>query len=218
MSLLRLTIVLIMSTIDLIMRTMVGAVGDLIFGQTRGRILTLLYGHPDQTFFIRQISREIDTSIGTVQRELGTLSQIGLIVRSVSGRQVYYKANRNHPVFAEIHSLIAKTVGVFQLLGSALAPFAKRVSLAFVYGSMARQDENAGSDVDLMIVGDVALDEILMQLAPVERVLGRPINPTLYSVNEFKSRLQSGNHFLRSVLSGEKVLLIGDTNELGKVG
>jgi predicted nucleotidyltransferase len=197
---------------------MVGAVGDLIFGQTRGRILTLLYGHPDQTFFIRQISREIDTSIGTVQRELGTLSQIGLIVRSVSGRQVYYKANRNHPVFAEIHSLIAKTVGVFQLLGSALAPFAKRVSLAFVYGSMARQDENAGSDVDLMIVGDVALDEILMQLAPVERVLGRPINPTLYSVNEFKSRLQSGNHFLRSVLSGEKVLLIGDTNELGKVG
>jgi len=69
-----------------------------------------------------------------------------------------------------------------------------------------------------MIVGDVALDEILMQLAPVERVLGRPINPTLYSVNEFKSRLQSGNHFLRSVLSGEKVLLIGDTNELGKVG
>jgi predicted nucleotidyltransferase len=218
MSLLRLTIVLIMSTIDLIMRTMVGAVGDLIFGQTRGRILTLLYGHPDQTFFIRQISREIDTSIGTVQRELGTLSHIGLIVRSVSGRQVYYKANRNHPVFAEIHSLIAKTVGVFQLLGSALAPFAKRVSLAFVYGSMARQDENAGSDVDLMIVGDVALDEILMQLAPVERVLGRPINPTLYSVNEFKSRLQSGNHFLRSVLSGEKVLLIGDTNELGKVG
>jgi predicted nucleotidyltransferase len=200
------------------MSTTVGALGDLIFGQTRGGVLALLYGHPDQRFFVREISRHVGTSAGTVQRELETLSQFGLIGRSVSGRQVYYQANRAHPVFSEIHSLIAKTVGVFQLLGSALAPFAKRVSLAFVYGSMARQDENAGSDVDLMIVGDVTLDEILTQLAPVERAISREINPTVYTANEFKSKLQSGNHFLRSVLSGETVLLIGDKDELGKMG
>lgn len=190
---------------------------DLIFGQTRGRVLALLYGHPDRTFYIRQISRHIGTSVGTVQRELVTLSRFGLVVRSVSGRQVYYQANRDHPVFAELHSLIAKTVGVFQVLGSALAPLAKRLTWAFVYGSMARRDENAGSDVDLMIVGEVTLDEVLAQLAPVERAIGRPINPTLYTANEFRAKLESGNHFLRSVLRGEKVLLVGDLDELGKM-
>jgi predicted nucleotidyltransferase len=200
------------------MSTNVSALGNLFFGQTRGSVLALLYGRPDQTFFVREISRHVGTSAGTVQRELETLSQFGLIGRSVSGRQVYYKANRNHPVFAEVHSLLAKTVGVFQLLASALQPLAKRISLAFVYGSMARRDENAGSDVDLMIVGDVTLDEALAQLAAVEGAIGREINPTVYSPNEFKRRLESGNHFLRSVLRDETVLLIGDLHELGEMG
>ena len=121
-------------------------------------------------------------------------------------------------MFAEVHSLIAKTVGVFQVLGSALAPLAKRISLAFVYGSMARREENADSDVDLMIVGDVTLDEVVAQLATVEGAIGRPINPTVYSTDEFKSKLESGNHFLRSVVRAEKVILIGDLDELGKMG
>jgi predicted nucleotidyltransferase len=167
---------------------------------------------------VREISRRVGTSAGAVQRELETLAQFGLIGRSVSGRQVYYKANRNHPVFAEVHSLVAKTVGVFQVLGSALAPLAKRISLAFVYGSMARQEENADNDVDLMIVGDVTLDEVVAQLATVEGAIGRPINPTVYSTDEFKSKLESGNHFLRSVVRAEKVILIGDLDELGKMG
>jgi len=207
-----------MSTFVLIMSTEVGALGDLIFGQTRGRILALLYGHPDRTFFVRQISRHAGTSPGAVQRELETLSQLGLIGRSASGRQVYYQANRAHPVYAELHSLIAKTVGVFHLLGSALAPLAKRIRLAFVYGSMARRNENAESDVDLMIVGDVTLDEVLAQLAPVEREIGREINPTVYSTEEFRTRLEVGNHFLQSVLRGEKVILLGDLDEFGKMG
>jgi predicted nucleotidyltransferase len=192
--------------------------GDLIFGQTRGRILTLLYGHSDQTFYIRQISREIGASAGAVHRELETLSHFGLIDRLVSGRQVYFKANRNHPVYAELHALIAKTMGVFQLIGLAIAPLAGRISGAFVYGSMARRDEKAESDVDLMVVGEVTLDEVLTQLAPVERAIGRSINPTLYSTKEFKARLKAGNHFLRSVLRGETIFLIGEKDELGKVG
>ena len=213
-----LTFVLILSTIVLIMSTTVGSLGDLVFGQTRGRVLSLLFGRPDQWFFIREISRQVGTSVGTVQRELKTLSQFGLIARSVSGRQVYYRANRAHPVFAELHSLIAKTVGVFQLLGSALAPLGRRVSSAFVYGSMARRDENAKSDVDLMIVGDVTLDEVLALLAPVEEAIGREINPTVYTADEFKSKLQAGNRFLQSVLRGDRAMLVGDEDELGKVG
>lgn len=149
-------------------------------------------------------------SAGPIQRELEILAQAGLIVRSTSGHQVYYKANRNHPVFPELNALVAKTVGVFQLLSSALVPLASRISFAFVYGSVASHTENAGSDVDLMIVGDVTLDEILVQLGPVERLIGRPINPTLYSDNDFKTKIDSGNHFLRSVMRSEKVFLIGE--------
>jgi predicted nucleotidyltransferase len=200
------------------MRTNSGHIGDLLFGQTRGRILRLLFGHPAQTFFVRQIARETVISVGSVQRELETLAQVGLIVRSKSGYQVYYQANRSHPVFAELHSLIAKTVGVFELLRSALAPLAPRISQAFVYGSMARTEETAQSDVDLMIVGEVTLDEVLAQLATVEPTIGRTINPNIYSSKEFKTKLQSGNHFLRSVMRNEKVFLIGAEDDTRKVG
>jgi predicted nucleotidyltransferase len=157
------------------MRTETNALGDLLFGQTRGRILALLYGTPDQAFFTRQIARQVGTSVGTVQRELETLSQIGLIERSATGMQVFYQANRDHPAYAELHSLVAKTAGAFHILRSALAALAKKIAFAFVYGSMARGDENAVSDVDLMVIGDVSLDEMLMQLATAERDLGRSI-------------------------------------------
>jgi predicted nucleotidyltransferase len=200
------------------MRTETNALGDLLFGQTRGRILALLYGTPDQAFFTRQIARQVGTSVGTVQRELETLSQIGLIERSATGMQVFYQANRDHPAYAELHSLVAKTAGAFHILRSALAALAKKIAFAFVYGSMARGDENAVSDVDLMVIGDVSLDEMLMQLATAERDLGRSINPTVFSLKEFKSKLKAGNHFLKSVMRGEKVLLIGDENDLGKMG
>jgi uncharacterized protein len=196
------------------MRTEADTLGNLLFGQTRGRILALLYGMPDQAFFTRQIARQVGTSVGTVQRELETLSQIGLIERSATGMQVFYQANRDHPAYAELRSLIAKTAGTFHLLRSALAPLVKKIAFAFVYGSMARGDENGASDVDLMVIGDVSLDEILTQLTPAERELGRAINPTVFSLKEFKSKLKEGNHFLRSVMRGKKVLLAGDHPEL----
>jgi predicted nucleotidyltransferase len=200
------------------MRTAADTLGDLLFGQTRGRILALLYGMPDQSFFTRQIARQVSTSVGTVQRELETLSQIGLIERSATGMQVFYQANRDHPAYAELHSLIAKTAGAFHIIRSALAPLAKRIAFAFVYGSMARGDENAGSDVDLMVIGDVSLDEILTQMAPADRDLGRSIDPTVFSLKEFKSKLKDGNHFLKSVMRADKVLLVGNEDELGKMG
>lgn len=199
------------------MRTSARTLGDLLFGQTRGRVLTLLYGIPDQSFFVRQIARRIATSVGSVQRELETLSEFGLIVRSSLGMQVFYQANRHHPVFKEMHSLVAKTSGIFFLLRSALALVEEQVSFAFVYGSMARGEENAESDVDLMIIGDIELDKILTQLSPAERDLGRPINPTVYSLKEFKSKLRKGNHFLKSVVRGKNVFLIGDEDEFAKM-
>jgi predicted nucleotidyltransferase len=200
------------------MRTGAKTLGHLLFGQTRGRVLALLYGVPDEVFFLRQIARQIGTSVGSVQRELETLTGFGLLNRTVLGRQVFYQANRDHPVFVELHSLVAKTSGIFYLLRSALAPLAKEILFAFVFGSMARGEEDAGSDVDLMVIGDATLDEILTRLTSAESDLGRPINPTVYSLREFKSKLRAGNHFLRSVMRQKNVLLIGDENEFRKMG
>jgi predicted nucleotidyltransferase len=180
--------------------------------------MALLYGHADRSFYTRQIAREVDASVGAVQRELENLSKVGLIIRNSLGSQVFYQANRDAPIFREMQTLVNKTVGIFSLLRSALHPLANRVSVAFVYRSVAREEETAKSDVDLMVVGKATLDEVLSRLSPVEKRIGRPINPTVYSAAEFKSKLASANHFLTAVLKGQKVFLLGDEHELRKVG
>jgi hypothetical protein len=125
----------------------------------------LLYGRADQSFYTRQIAREVDASVGAVQRELENLSNVGLIIRSSVGSQVFYQANRHAPIFREMQALVNKTVGIFSVLRSALHPLAQRVLVAFVYGSVAREEETAQSDVDLMVVGKATLDEILSRLS-----------------------------------------------------
>jgi predicted nucleotidyltransferase len=200
------------------MSTPNSGLADLLFGRIRGAILALLYGRSDQSFYTRQIAREVKASIGTVQRELENLSKVGLIARNSLGNQVFYQANRAAPIFQEMRALVNKTIGVFSVLRSELQVLSKRIIVAFVYGSVAREEETAQSDIDLMIVGDATLDEVLSRLSAVEKAIGRPINPTVYSIAEFESKLASGNHFLSSVLKGRKVFLLGDEDELRKVG
>ena len=200
------------------MRTDASFLGEVLFGQTRGDILALLYSRPDESFYVRQLARQLSTSVGAVQRELATLSRVGLISRSRLGSQVFYQANRDSPVFAEMRELLAKTVGIFHALRAALEPLAKQIAVAFVYGSIARREEKAGSDVDLMIVGKVSLDEVLEQLSNEKASLGRSVNPTVYSVPEYKSKVASENHFLNAVIRGQKVFLFGDEDELRKMG
>jgi len=191
---------------------------DLLFGRTRGAVLALLYGRADQSFYTREIAREVDASVGAVQRELENLSKVGLILRKSVGSQVYYQANRETPIFPEMRALIDKTIGIFGVLRSALRPLSKQIIAAFVYGSVAREQETAQSDVDLMVVGKATLDQVLSRVATTEKALGRSINPTVYSVAEFKSKLAMENHFLTSVLNGRKVFLLGDEDELRKMG
>jgi len=191
---------------------------DLLFGRTRGAVLALLYGRADESFYTREIARQVGASVGAIQRELENLSKVGLILRKSVGNQVFYQANRDMPIFPEMRGLINKTMGIFGILGSALRPLSKQIVAAFVYGSVARKQETAQSDVDLMVVGKVTLDEVLSRLSTVEKGIGRSINPTVYSVAEFKSKFASGNHFLTSVLKGQKVFLLGDEDELRKMG
>ncbi len=199
-----------MSTIVLVMSTEGTALGNLLFGQTRGRILGVLFGFPDEAFFVRQIARSIDVSTGAVQRELKTLADAGLILRTKTGNQVFYRANREHPVYLELHALLAKTIGVFQLLSEALEPLADQIQFAFVYGSFARGDESATSDVDLLVIGSVTLDDLLERLTPVEATLRRPINPSIYSLSELVTKLRDNHHFLSTIQKGKTVFLIGD--------
>jgi len=201
------------------MRANARTVENVLFGKGRGAILGLLYEHPDQSFYYRQLTRALKgLSVGTLQRELDTLNHLGLIERSAVGKQVFYRANRNHPIFPELRALVAKTVGAIPTLRSALAPLADRISVAFVYGSIARGEERAESDIDLLIIGNAELEDVIARLGNSETSLRRPVNPTVYSPAEFRTKLTSGNHFLNSVVRGDKAFLIGDEDELRKMG
>ena len=190
------------------------AVADLLFGQTRRSVLSLLYGHADEEFYLRQIARRVGTSVGAVQREVRQLSDAALITRSVQGNQVLYQANSKSPIFSELKSLITKTAGVHDVIREALLPLYDRIRSAFIYGSVARQEENATSDVDLMVIGKAGFGEIVSCLQAAQRVLSREVNPTVYSMAEFQRKLQRGNHFLTRVLEGQKLFVLGDEREL----
>ena len=191
---------------------------DILFGRTRGAILALLYGHADQSFYTRQIAREVHASVGAIQRELETLAKIGLIKRTSVGNQVFYQVNKDASVFADMRGLVSKTVGAFGVVRTALEPLSNQIVAAFVYGSVARQEETAQSDIDLMIIGQITLEDVLSRLSGVENTLSRALNPSVYSAAEFRSKLVSGNHFLNTVMKGQKVFLIGDEDELRKLG
>lgn len=199
------------------MRTGANNLANLLFGQTRGRILAALCDKPDATFFVRQLARHINGSGGTVQRELATLTSAGLILREDRENRVFYRANRAHPVFAELHSLLAKTAGVFHMLREALTPLAESIEFAFVYGSFGRGEENAGSDIDLMVIGEITLDELLDQLSPLERKLSRSINPTVYARQELRAKLSMGNHFLKAIQNAPLIFLIGTESEFREI-
>ena len=180
-------------------------------------MLSLLYGHPTETFYLREIARISGTGLGAAQREMGQLTAAGIVARRVSGRQVYFQANQKSPIFADLRNIVTKTFGVADLLRSALDGLASRVRVSFVYGSVARGKEGESSDVGVMVIGDVTFSEIVSALAPCQEKLGREVNPTVYPVQEFRSRLSQDHPFLREVLRQTKVFLIGNQRELSKL-
>jgi predicted nucleotidyltransferase len=188
-----------------------------LFGHTRSALLGMLYGHSDESFYLRQLVRAVGAGHGALQRELKHLTDLGLIVRRVQGNQVLYQANSQSPIFSEIKSLIAKTVGIHDVIRSALATLGSDIQIAFVYGSVARQSERANSDVDLMVLGTVPFSNVVSVLGPAQKALGREINPTVFAVDEFRSKLGAGNHFLRGLMKEKKLFVLGTENELAKL-
>jgi len=185
-----------------------------LFGRARRAVLGLLYTHPDESFYVRQVVRAAGVGQGAVQRELRRLAAAGIIERERNGRQVYYRANRACPVFDELHALMVKTAGLADVLRQALEPLADAVRAAFVYGSVAGGKERARSDVDVMVIGEASFGDIVQALRSAEEALGREVNPTVYPPAEFKAKLVSEHHFVTTVLKGPKIFLVGDEHDL----
>lgn len=193
-------------------------ISDALFGGAQRAVLALLFGRPDEEFYLREIIRAVGVGQGAVQRELKRLVAAGLVTRRVRGRQVHFRANPDSPVFEELRGLLLKTAGAVEVLRSALAPLADRIRLAFIYGSVARGEERRQSDLDLLVVGDVSLGEVVKSLGPAQERLGREVNPTVYSEDEFRARIAAGRHFIKRVMAGAKVYVIGDEQDARNLG
>lgn len=191
--------------------------GLILFGKTRRAVLALLYGRPEEDFYLREIVRAAGTGVGAVQRELRLLAGAGIVRRRVRGNQVYFQANPESPIFRELRGLVLKTAGLADVLRAALAPLAERTRAAFIYGSIAHGEERPGSDVDLLIVGDLTFAEAVSILGPAQETLGREVNPAVYPPGEFRKKLKAGHHFLKNVQNEPKIFVAGDERELKRL-
>lgn len=186
------------------------SLADALFPRVRQRVLALLYGNPDRSFFSNEVVALAKSGTGAVQRELASLAQAGLLTVTSQGNQRHYQANEAAPVFAELRGLVLKTSGLVDVLRSALAPLAPEIDAAFVYGSVAKQADTATSDIDVMIISDaLGYADVFNALESTSERLGRKVNPTLYSSDELAKRLKQKSAFATRVLTQEKMWLIG---------
>src|SRR5512147_411077 len=192
------------------------SLADALFTGTQQRVLTLLFGQPDRSFYANELIALARAGSGAVQRELARLSKRGLPTVQVAGNQMHYQANPASPIFQELCGVVRKTMGLAEPLREALAPLTKRIDAAFVYGSVAKRSDSASSDIDVMIVSnDLTYADLYEALEAVSQQLGRKVNPTIFTPAELAKRAASGGAFVKRVLDQPKVWLKGDEHALG---
>ena len=185
-----------------------------IFGsRIRAKILGWLFTHPDESFFVRQIALILKEDPTNVSREMAKLEELGILRSKRNGNLKHFQANQECPFFEELKGLVLKTTGVAGRIRASLDKLAG-IEYAFIYGSYAKGEEKADSDVDLLIIGNVDMDRLDSNLGKLEKTLGREINYVLYSMEEFKSKKKAKDGFLMDVLSGKKIMLVGAENGL----
>lgn len=188
---------------------------DALFTTTQQRVLALLFGQPHRSFFTRELIEITGSGSGAVQRELQRLASSRLVNVTSIGTQKHYQANPACPVYYELVGIVRKTVALVEPIRQALEPLIDRITLAILYGSVAKGRDTADSDIDLLVVADgMRLEDFYAALAPVESSLDRKISPTLYTVLEFDARRSAKSPFLMRVLEGEHLVLIGEEGEL----
>jgi predicted nucleotidyltransferase len=194
---------------------MASKLAELLFKDYRRRALGLLLLHADKRYHVREIARLTDTVAGTLHKELSRLADAGLLLKETVGNQVLYRANRDCPIFEELASIFRKTSGITDVLAGALALFSEKIVAAFVFGSMASGKEAAGSDVDLLVIGDVGFTEVARAVYSAQEVLGREINPKVYSKKEWDQMLKNKDAFIKEILKKPKLFIAGSEDELG---
>jgi predicted nucleotidyltransferase len=191
------------------------SLADALFTQTQQRVLRVLFGQPDRSFYASELIREAGTGSGAAQRELARLETSGLIVARRIGHQKHYQADAASPLFSELRNIVLKTVGLAEPLRDALRPLSAAIRAAFVYGSVAKATDQSGSDIDLMVISDsLTYGEVFGAVERVTRTLGRQVNPTVYTVAEFSRRTREKNAFVMRVLEQPKLWAIGSEDDL----
>lgn len=200
-------------------RVPISRLGDALFSMTQQKVLGLLYGHPDETFFVNQILRLTGMGVHTIKRELDRMTAVGILTMRKIGNQHHYQANPECPIYPELLGIVHKTFGVADVIRAALEARDEQIELAFVYGSIASAEDRADSDIDLMVVApNLACAELMETLADAEQVLGRKINPTIYNASEVESRLERKDAFLVRVMERPKIWIKGAEDDIGTVG
>jgi predicted nucleotidyltransferase len=184
-----------------------------LFTATQQRVLGLLFGQPERSFFATEVISLAGAGSGAVQRELQRLHESGLVTVTRVGNQKHYQANQAAPIFEELRGMALKMFGPADTLRTALAPLADRLHAAWLYGSIAKGSDRTQSDIDVLIVADdLTLEKVYAALAPAEKKLGRTVSPALYTVKEFERRRAAGNPFITKVLAGALIPLLFNNN------
>lgn len=195
-----------------------GIYADALFTKTQQRVLGLLFAQPHRSFYANEIIALAQSGSGAVQRELARLELAGLVTVKRIGNQKHYQANHAAPIFAELRGLVQKTFGLVDVLRASLVALAPDIALAFVYGSIAKDNDHAGSDIDLLVIGqNVSHATLLGTLSPASEQLGRTINPTLYTQAEFTQRVRKGTSFIQRIIAQPKLFVLGSEHDVSRL-
>lgn len=190
---------------------------DFLLGPFRTRILSALLLRPEESWHVRELARQLDALPGSVNRELTKLTDAGILSRQQIGNQIHYRANPACPILEEITSLLRKTSGLADQISGALRPLSARIECAFIFGSVARGEEHATSDIDILALGDIGFSEIVAALHPLQAALRREINPVVYRVEDFRLKRAIGDTWAREVANNPKIFVIGTADDFGKL-
>lgn len=186
-----------------------------LFSNVQQRVLALIFGHPERSFYTSEIVRNVHSGTGAVERELVRLEQSGLVSVHRIGNQKHYQANRESPIFEELRGIVRKTVGLTDPLRQSLAQYADKIKAAFVYGSVAKGTDTARSDIDLMVIGDnLTYTDLYQGLLKAEQVLRRPVNPTFLSFDEWHHKLSGKDSFIAKIDAQPKLFIFGTEADL----
>lgn len=190
---------------------------DALFPGVRQRLLAATLTRPEKWWYLSEVANALQTSPSSLQREIAALVGSGILAQRRDGRRTYVKAETRSPIFRELQAIFEKTFGLIPTLQTLLRPFRHQIACAFIYGSVAREQERPTSDVNLMIIGSVGLVELAPALRRAEKRLGREINVTSYSTAEFRKKIFRSDHFLTNVLNSDVRFIIGDQSDLDSI-